>query len=130
MSALLSLLLLAAPVDLVVHAKGFTHARGHAVAKLFFPGQNVRGKGHAQVRADIKDGEATLTFRGVAEGDVAVVVFHDENDNREIDHGPLGPKEPLGFSNGFELSLVSWPTFEKLKFALTAEHAEIEVKVK
>jgi uncharacterized protein (DUF2141 family) len=117
--------------DLVVHAVGFKHPRGHAIAKLFLPGENVLRHGHQQARADIQGGEATFTFPSLPYGNYAVVVFHDENDNGEIDHGALGPKEPIGFSNGFRLSLVSGlPTFEKLKFAFGPEHSRIEIRVR
>jgi uncharacterized protein (DUF2141 family) len=117
--------------DLIVHASGFKHARGHAIAKLFWPGENVLAKGHVEVRADIHDGEATLTFSSVQAGNYAVVVFHDENDNGVIDHGTFGPKEPIGFSNGFHLGLFSgFPSFEKLRFAFAPEHNRIEVTVR
>jgi uncharacterized protein (DUF2141 family) len=117
---------------LAVSALGFTHGRGHAVAKLFLPGDNVRGAGRTQAVADIRDGQAAFEFKGLAGGAYAVVVFHDENDNGKIDHNALGwPSEPIGFSNGFTLGLFSGlPSFEKLRFDYLMGKQTLEVLVK
>ena len=42
--------------DLTIHATGFESARGHAIAKLFVPGDNVLGTGHWQLSAPIEGG--------------------------------------------------------------------------
>ena len=103
--------------DLTIQAGGFVHARGHAVAKLFAPGDNVLGPGRWQSSLPIDRGGAVFRFENLPAGRYAVVVFHDENDNGVIDHGLAGPSEPLGFSGGFVLSLLSGrPDFERLKF--------------
>ena len=119
------------PGLLTVHATGFKHARGHAVAKLFAPGDKVLGPGRWQRVAPIEEGGAEFRFPGMPEGQYAVVVFHDENDNLEIDHGLLGPSEPLGFSGGFVLSLMSGrPDFERLKFQFRPPVQTVEVRVR
>jgi uncharacterized protein (DUF2141 family) len=107
-----------APADLIIEASGFRSSVGHAVAKLFLPGDNVRHTGRQEVSATIQAGKAALVFHAVPAGEYAVVVFHDINDNGTIDHNLLGiPSETLGFSNGFKLSLTSGlPTFDKLRF--------------
>ena len=73
-----------------------------------------------QVSADIIDRKTTFVLKDIPYGYYAAIMFHDENDNGELDHGILFPKEPLGFSNGWKLSLFSgMPTFAKLKFEYT-----------
>ena len=118
--------------DLVVHASGFAHERGRAVANLFRTGDDVLGKPAVRVTATIHAGKATLVFARLPYADYAVTVFHDENGNGELDHNFLHmPAEPLGFSNGFSLSLLSGlPSFEKLRFALGAEAKPVEITVK
>ena len=110
---------------------GFKDGSGHAIAKLFLPGQNVRDRGHLEVKADIRDGKASLAFPALPPGDYAVVVFHDANDNDVIDHSLIGiPREVLGFSNGFALSWSSGlPTFDKLRFAHGDVVQTIDVRV-
>lgn len=117
--------------ELKVHAVGFTHSGGHAVAKLFAAGDDVLGLGHWQLVANIEGGAASFRFPALPAGRYAVVVFHDENDNAVIDHGLFGPSEPLGFSGGFVLSLLSGrPDFERLQFDFKPPAQLLEVRVK
>jgi len=145
---MLGALLLAAPVqsqeiasgadkesqqsDLVVHAGGFLGDKGHAVADLFVEGEDVFGKPHVRVVADIRQGQATLTFPQMKYGSYAVRVFHDENGNNALDHNMLSfPAEPLGFSNGFKLGVFSGlPTFAKLRTDFAAGGKPLEIVVK
>jgi uncharacterized protein (DUF2141 family) len=121
-----------AGIDLVVHINGFTHVRGHAMARVFVAGQSLTGPGQATGRADIYGSQATITFPSLAPGEYAVIAAHDENDNGEVDHGMFGPSEPIGFSNGFRLWRLplSFPTFKKLKFVLAPDRNRIEVTVR
>ena len=126
----------AAPADgpetgeLTIHASGFAHARGHAVAKLFAPGDNVLKPGRWQLAKTIEGGAAVFNFAALPAGRYAAVVFHDQNDNLEIDHGLLGPSEPLGFSGGFVLSLLSGrPDFERLQFEFKLPAQALQVRV-
>lgn len=117
--------------DLTLHVTGFVHARGHAVAKLYAPGDNVLGAAHWQVRAPIEANAAVLRFEGLPPGRYAAVVFHDENDNGVIDHGLLGPSEPIGFSGGFVLNLMSGrPDFERLRFDFNPPAQTLELQVR
>ncbi len=116
---------------LVVDATGFQHARGHALLRLYRPGMNVTHEPAELVRAPIVDGRAHFEVVGLAAGDYAVVVVHDENDNGVVDHGVFGPKEPLGFSNGFHLGLWSLlPTFEKLRFSFSPGDPPLAIRLR
>jgi uncharacterized protein (DUF2141 family) len=103
---------------LTIEALGFKNETGHAVAKLFMPGDDVLKRGRWEVSDIVQAGRATLTFPAVAPGSYALVIFHDRNKNGSIDHNIFGiPNEPLGFSNGYAITLTSGlPTFEKLRF--------------
>lgn len=62
------------------------------------------------------DGEFTATFAAVPEGDYAVVVVHDENNNATLDRGFLGfGGESYAFSNGAS-PLFGWPDFKDVEF--------------
>lgn len=117
---------------LSVHARGFMHAGGHAIAKLFAAGDDVLGRGRWQLTAAIQDGQADFRFAGLAPGAYALVVFHDENDNGEIDHKLLRlPSEALGFSNDFSPGLLTGlPSFDKLRFMHAADTEHLEIKLK
>jgi uncharacterized protein (DUF2141 family) len=116
---------------LTLRASGFAHAGGGAVAKLFIAGDNVLGAGRWQQSAPIERGATVFRFGGLAAGTYAAVVFHDENGNGVIDHGLLGPSEPLGFSGGFEIGLFSGrPDFERLKFDFNPPAQTLDVRVR
>ncbi len=118
--------------DLVVHAQGFTHDRGQAVASLFREGDDIFQKPRLRVMAKVQGGNATLVFPRMAYGYYAVLVFHDENGNDDLDHNLLRfPAEPLGYSNGFEFGLFSGlPSFDKLRFSFDTSAKPIEITVK
>lgn len=118
--------------DLVVHAAGFAHDRGQAIASLFREGEDVFGKPHARVMAPVQQGQATLTFPRLPHGSYAIIVFHDENGNDDLDHNFMRfPAEPLGYSNGFKLTLFSgMPNFERLRVTLGDDTAPLEIVVK
>jgi uncharacterized protein (DUF2141 family) len=107
-----------APADLIIETSGLQSSAGHAIAKLFVAGDNVRQRGRQEVAATIRAGKATLVFAALPPGGYAVVVFHDVNDDGMIDHNLFGiPNEALAFSGGFRLSLTGGlPTFDKLRF--------------
>ena len=118
--------------DLIVHAHGFAHERGQAIANLFLKGDDIFAKPAARITARIHQGRAEMIFRRLPHGNYAVTVFHDENGNNELDHNFLRlPAEPLGFSNGFSLSVFSgMPSFEKLRFAFETSTKPVEISVK
>jgi len=118
--------------DLVIHASGFPDENGQAIASLFREQDDIFGKPAARVAAPIHQGRATLIFARLPPGDYAVTVFHDENGNGDLDHNLLRlPAEPLGFSNGFSLSVFSGlPSFQKLRFAFGGDTKSIEILVK
>lgn len=120
--ALLAAALLCTAVDAPpqhIRATGFRSDAGHAVVQVFRRGDAVPQHPFMTMKGAIKDGAASFDVDGLAEGDYAVIVFHDENDNGVVDHRFFVPAEPLGFSGGFILSLFSGlPTFEKLRVHL------------
>lgn len=52
-------------------------------------------------KAKIINGAASVVFENIPIGDYAISIFHDENDNGELDANFLGiPNEPFACSNG------------------------------
>lgn len=117
--------------NLVINASGFADESGQAVANLFRAGDDVLHPPHTFVTASIKNGKATLIFPQLPYGSYAVSVFHDKNSNNKIDHIFFTPAEPLGFSNGFEISLFAGlPSFEKLRFSFDADTKPLDIAVR
>nr|WP_295773739.1 DUF2141 domain-containing protein [Rhodoferax sp.] len=118
--------------DLHVNVQGLQNSQGQVVANLFHEGEDVFGKPHLKQTQFIVERRAQLTFANLANGRYALIVFHDVNGNNDLDHNFLRlPAEPLGFSNGFELSLLSgMPSFRKLAFTAGPDSKTIDIAVR
>jgi uncharacterized protein (DUF2141 family) len=102
---------------LIIEASNFETSNGVAVVHLFRAQDDVPGKPFLQMKGEIIDGKSKIMFKTIPIGEYAAILFHDENANGILDHKFGFPHEPLGFSNGWRLSLFSgMPSFTKLKF--------------
>jgi uncharacterized protein (DUF2141 family) len=67
---------------------------------------------------------------GLPEGEYAISLFHDENENKELDTNFIGiPKEAFGFSNNV-LGLMGPPSFKKAKFKVLKAKNKINIELK
>lgn len=123
---------LAEHTDLHVNVQGLQSDQGQVVANLFQEGDDVFGKPHMKKTSTIMNRKAVLSFADVPKGRYALIVFHDKNGNDDLDHNLLRfPAEPLGYSNGFELTLLSgMPSFNKLAFTLGSESKTLDIVVR
>ncbi|WP_143960322.1 DUF2141 domain-containing protein [Litoribacter populi] len=84
----------------------------------------------ARFDAPIRDGKSVIETKQLPFGEYAMFVFHDENDNDEVDFNLFKmPKEGIGFSNNPKLGL-SKPKFEESKVRLNESKKRIRVKLK
>lgn len=75
------------------------------------------------------DGEATVSFPGLAPGHYAVMVMHDENDNGTLDKNFIGmPTEGYGFSNNPDV--MRRATFEEARFAVGDDDHTVTIRVR
>jgi uncharacterized protein (DUF2141 family) len=76
-----------------------------------------------------EDGTYVAEFAAVSEGEYAVVVVHDENDNQAFDSGFLGfGAETLGYSNNVR-PFMGRPDFDDVKLSIGVEDTEIEISL-
>ncbi len=76
-----------------------------------------------------KKGSTFLTINNIPEGTYALAVFHDENDNEELDTNWLGiPKEAVGFSNA-KMKTFGPPDFEDCALVLDT-NKEVVIRIK
>lgn len=116
-----------------VALSGFESDRGNVVVKLYVKGDDVpKGPGTREISMKIVGKKAGVDFEKLPHGIYAVFAFHDENENGTLDHNLLGiPKERLGFSNGFRVTLVSGiPDFEDLKFGFDKTHTAEVIRMR
>ena len=115
-----------------VSIEGLKHARGTVRVYLFKPQDNVMRMKEASLMLTVKPSEAkaVAAFEGLDFGEYALSAFHDENDNGIVDHKFGLPAEPIGFSNGFRLGLLSGrPTFEKLRILFNKDGETIRIEL-
>ena len=75
----------------------------------------------------IENGVGSVKFESVAEGEYAVICFHDSNSNNKMDFHENGmPKESYGTSNN--VYLMGPPQFENSKFKVSNEDLKLEIK--
>jgi uncharacterized protein (DUF2141 family) len=116
---------------LTVAAEGVANSRG-VVGVLVF---NSAGGWPEHVSAAMRSkavaaqkGLTELNITGLPTGDYAVVVLHDENENRKLDRNWLGkPTEQWGMSNN-PAYFLSAPSFEQSRFRLRRDE-RIHVKL-
>jgi uncharacterized protein (DUF2141 family) len=117
--------------DLTVSVTNIQHAKGKISFGLFrkqdsFP---VKGKQFKGVLIDTKKPSTKYTFENLADGQYAVAIFHDENENGIMDKNMFGaPTEAYGFSRNAR-GTFSAPSFEEAKIDLK-ESKSIEIWIK
>ena len=88
--------------------------------------QNAVRKAWLEIDSDV----AVWTVRDLPAGDYAVIVYHDENDNKQIDMRALGmPKEPVGVSNNAR-GLFGPPRFKAASFELSPPLTRHEIALR
>lgn len=87
-----------------------------------FMKQPIMAKG-----SEIENGVATVVFENVPAGEYAILGFHDENENNQMDFDMSGmPKELYGSSNN-NMSFGP-PQWDDSKFTIGNEPVELELK--
>jgi len=107
--------------DLTINIEGIKDAGGTINLGLFDEA-TYNGDGAVNGANLIVEGDAvTVTFDGLEPGEYAVRLFHDVNDDGEMNTNPFGmPTEPYAFSNDARgrFGPAKW---EAAKFTVTAD---------
>ncbi len=104
--------------ELTVEIQNLTSNSGHVMLAIFNTSESFPdGLAKVQIVIDIKDKKGSTVFK-LPEGNYAIAVYHDSNDNKKLDKNSFGiPKESYGFSNN-AIARFSAPSFEDAKFTL------------
>ena len=123
-------LAMAALPSLTVHVTNAIPSQGQIEVTLFDSAESFMIEVALQESGPPdENGEFTATFAALDEGDYAVVVVHDENDNKTYDAGILGlGSEGLGYSNNVR-PWFSRPDFDEVKIRVEGESTEITVEL-
>ena len=109
--------------DVTITLTGVEARGGEVSAVLNTEATFMRGADYTATASGDAAGTITLTFHDVAPGEYALMVMHDANGNGRFDMSPSGmPAEGFAFSNKGR-PLMGMPTFQGLKFTVTADGA-------
>jgi uncharacterized protein (DUF2141 family) len=106
--------------ELQVKVTGFRSDSGDLAIALFGSESDYQQQSNAVRSAWLSvDGEQVeWTVSGLPAGEYAVIAYHDENGNRELDFRVLGiPREPVGVSNNAR-GVFGPPRFNAAKFSV------------
>lgn len=104
-----------------------TSDKGKVLMSLHTKDTFMKGKGLMSGQSEIKDGKITITFENVEAGEYAVIAFHDENENNNMDFRENGmPLESYGMSNN-SMSFGP-PNYEDAKFTVADKGIELNIR--
>jgi uncharacterized protein (DUF2141 family) len=114
----------------VSFAQGYTlnvnitgiQGKGTVYVQLFEEGEKFRAddEGCREESIFLDNGPGQISFSDVEEGNYAIMIYHDENDNGILDTNLMGmPKEGVGTSN----NVKGIPSFKKCRFRVSDSKA-------
>ena len=120
--------------DLTVILSGFPSNVGKAMVALVNSEESFKARKGEQVpyrsiALKINQLETRTVFNAIPYGHYAVKVFHDENDNDDLDTNFLGiPSESYGFSNNAH-GTFGPPDYEDAIFSFNPEQTSITILI-
>jgi len=112
--------------DLTINIGDIEQGKGHVLVGLYVGNDNFQsGKTikHSKVKAETKN--ESVIFKNLADGEYAIKMYQDENDNNKLDKNMMGiPKEGYGFSNN--VGMFGQPKYKEAKF-MVKDNTVIEV---
>ncbi len=116
-----------------VSVTGFENNNGHLRIALIDKAEEFKrgGRSVRELEVAIVDKQAHIVFSDLLFGEYAIQLYHDENDNDQLDTFPLfgWPTERYGFSNNKRNS-SGRASYEEAKFSFETKtkHLTIEVR--
>ncbi|HET7361713.1 MAG TPA: DUF2141 domain-containing protein [Salinimicrobium sp.] len=98
-----------------VEMYNFDNSDGMVMVGLYNNESTFLDESFKKIRTKVKDEKATVTFTDIPNGTYAIALYHDENNNRELDMFLGIPTEDYGVSNNAKPAL-SKPDWKDVKF--------------
>ncbi|MBN2868330.1 MAG: DUF2141 domain-containing protein [Flavobacteriaceae bacterium] len=85
--------------NITVTIQNIKNDKGSVLLGLHTEDTFMKGPGIKNLTSKIENGQVTVTFTNVEAGTYAIMVMHDENDNKRMDFENGMPLESYGMSN-------------------------------
>lgn len=91
-----------------------------------FPDEDDKFK---KYRFKAKKGKIVQLINDLPYGELAMAIYHDENNNGVIDKNGIGiPKEPYAFSNNYKPTIKA-PSFDNCKFSYNKQSNSVHISL-
>lgn len=116
--------------DVVANVNNINSNEGAMYYALYTSAESMmKRKAIQRQMATVKDGTSTITFSNVEEGVYSIVVYHDVNNNKEMDFNEMGmPVEKYGVSNN-AINPYGPPNFSDTKFDVIDTNLTFEIEL-
>jgi len=123
----LSAINIATAAEIAFSIDGVKNNNGKLLVALFKGETGHQSGKPAQYNAvAAKQGKVVVSFKEIKQGEYAIQVFHDENDNGKLETNLVGmPTEGYGFSNNAQPNFGP-AKYSDMKFAVSNDDAVIE----
>ena len=130
-AALIALGLSAAnAATLTIDVRGEVGDKGSVLVALYKVDDKWMGKASDARKAPAKKEGVMVTFNDVAEGEYAISMFVDENNNGKLDANAIGmPIEPYAFSND-AMGIFGPPSFAQARFIVGKDNVIHVINIK
>ena len=107
--------------NLTVRIEGIEEVKGEIEFCLFDNDEDFMYKAVRCTYVPVNSKSTSYQFTNITAKDYAVVIYHDLNDNRDLDTGWMNiPTEPYGFSNN-PSTRFGPPNFKKASFTVDGD---------
>lgn len=117
---------------LTIYVCGIHKIKGSLFVAVFDSAEDYEnGSEYAvkKIKIPVREKKQPLEIEGLEFGEYGIKMYHDINENGELDKNFMGmPKEPYGFSNNAE-ALFSSPGFEETIFDFSIQNSSISIEL-
>jgi len=104
--------------DLTVKINELQKGKGHALIALYLGEEGYNSdETYKAGKVKVNNPSESFVFKDLPDGEYAIKMFQDENDNNQLDTNMMGiPNEGYGFSNN--VGMFGQPEYKKAKFVV------------
>ncbi len=120
---------ISAAMELEISAVGLRNTKGNILVVLYRDAETFLKKDFFRYLVIPASGQPpTGVIREIPEGEYAIAILHDENNNNKMDKRFFMPREGFGFSNNVKVR-VRAPSFGDTKFTVNSERTRLEIEL-
>ena len=120
----------AAAMELEISVVGLRNTKGNILVALYRDAETFLDKEDffRNLVIPASGQPPTGVIRELPEGEYAIAILHDENNNNKMDRRFFVPREGFGFSNNVKVR-VRAPSFGDAKFTVNSERTRLEIEL-